>query len=117
MQKAAIMEPFTDSVTPPLSIAQVEPAVCGEPQLASPGSNQAAADMSALQETLLAAVVTRVGEVEAAEWALDQAKAACEVQIAAALAAGVPADQIADAAGVQAPVVNDVVADREPTQG
>ncbi|XAS63748.1 hypothetical protein VUN84_15860 [Micrococcaceae bacterium Sec5.8] len=108
------MEPFTDPITPPLSIAQVEPTVFGEPQLSSPGSNQATTDMLALQETLLAAVVTRVGEVEAAEWALDQAKAACEVQIAAALAAGVPADQIADAAGVQAPAVDDAAEDRGP---
>ncbi len=47
-------------------------------------------------------MISRVGEVEAAEWALDQAKAACDVQIAAALAAGVPAAEVATAAGVGA---------------
>ena len=89
------MEPFTSSITPPLSIAQVDSTVYEEPELTSPGSNRAAADLLALQETLLAAVITRVGEVEAAEWALDQAKAACDVQIAAALAAGVAAEKVA----------------------
>ena len=44
-------------------------------------------------------MTTRVGEVEAAEWALDQAKAACQVEIAATLAAGVPADKVMTAAG------------------
>ncbi|MCB5291969.1 hypothetical protein [Arthrobacter sp. SO3] len=108
------MEPFTDSNTPPLSIAQVDWALDGEYEQAPPGSNKAAADLLALHETLLAAVITRVGEVEAAEWALDQAKAACGAQVAAALAAGVPAEEIAAAAGEQGSAGTDVVDDREP---
>lgn len=93
------MEPFTNSNTPPLSIAQVDWTIAGEHEPESPASKRAAADLLAVQEALLAAVTTRVGEVEAAEWALDQAKAACEVQIEAALAAGVPADKVMAAAG------------------
>ena len=61
---------------------------------------KAPTDLSALQEQLLSAVIARAGEVEAAEWALDQAKAACEVQMAAALASGVLAEKVANAAGV-----------------
>ncbi len=68
----------------------------------------------ALREALLAAVVTRVGEVEAAEWALDQAKAACDVQITAALSAGVPAEKVAAAAGELASALTGFVEDREP---
>ncbi|MET3350914.1 UNVERIFIED_ORG: hypothetical protein ABID57_002613 [Arthrobacter sp. UYEF1] len=64
-----------------------------------PLPKKAAADLLALHDALLAAVTTRVGEVEAAEWALDQAKAACDVQIAAALAAGVPAEKVVEVAG------------------
>jgi hypothetical protein len=108
------VEPFTDSNTPPLSIAQVDWTLHEEPELAPPGSNKAAADLSALHEMLLAAVTTRVGEVEAAEWALDQAKAACETEIAAALAAGVPAEKIVAAAGEQTPVPTEFPENREP---
>lgn len=108
------MEPFTISNTPPLSIAQVDSTVFGEPGLATPGAKRAAAELLALQAALLAAVVTRVGEVEAAEWALDQAKAACEVQIAAALAAGVPAEAVAAVAGDQDTGLTEFVNDREP---
>ena len=96
------MEPFTDSITPPLSIAQVDSTVYGERELAPSTPKRAVADLVALQERLLAAVITRAGEVEAAEWALDQAKTACDVQVAAALAAGVPAEKIAAVAGEQA---------------
>ena len=92
------MEPSTETSTLPLSIAQVEPTAVGLPAAAVPDASTAA-DRSLLQEQLLAAVLTRVGEVEAAEWALDQAKAACEAQIRAALEAGVPAHKIAEAAG------------------
>lgn len=108
------MEPFTNSNTPPLSITHVDSTVYGEPGLSTPGAKRAAAELLALQEALLAAVVTRVGEVEAAEWALDQAKAACDVQIAAALAAGVPAEAVAAVAGDQAPDLTEFVEDREP---
>ena len=107
------MEPFTDSITPPLSIAQVDSTVYGERELVSPSSKSAAADLVALQERLLAAVITRVGEVEAAEWALDQAKTACDVQVAAALAAGVPAEKVAAVAGEQWPALTGFAADRE----
>lgn len=94
------MEPLTDTNTLPLPIAHVDATVYVEQQLASAMLDNAPADLSALQEQLLSAVIARAGEVEAAEWALDQAKAACEVQIAAALASGVPAEKVAGAAGV-----------------
>ena len=93
------MEPSTDTSTLPLSIAQVEPTAFGAPDAAAVPDANTAVDPSLLHEQLLAAVLTRVGEVEAAEWALDQAKAACEAQIRAALESGVPADKVAEAAG------------------
>ena len=94
------MDPFTDAKTPPLSIAQVDSAIFVEPEVTVPAAGRQAVDLLALREALLAAVVTRVGEVEAAEWALDQAKAACDTQIAAALSAGVAAEKVAEAAGI-----------------
>lgn len=100
------MEPFSDTNTLPLSIAQVDSTVYEEsgpvpaPENGAAAGNSATAELSAVHEQLLAAVVTRVGEVEAAEWALDQAKSACEVQIGAALSAGVPIEDVAEAAGV-----------------
>jgi hypothetical protein len=109
------VEPFTNSNTPPLSIAQVDWTLYREPEPAPPASKRAAADLLALQEALLAALITRVGEVEAAEWALDQAKAACDVQIAAALAAGVPVEKVVAAAGEQAPDLTRTVDDRKPS--
>lgn len=83
--------PYTDINTLPLSIADVEPDATGEP-------DGAAAVSSVVQDQLLAAVVTRAGEVEAAEWALDQARTARDAQIKAALEAGVPPDSIQRAA-------------------
>ncbi|QHK20657.1 hypothetical protein GU243_13985 [Pseudarthrobacter psychrotolerans] len=59
-------------------------------------------------------MTTRVGEVEAAEWALDQAKAACDLEIAAALAAGVPADKVVAVAGDLASTPTEFVQDKEP---
>ncbi len=94
------MEPLTDTNTFPLSIAHVDATVYVEPPLAAAMLEKAPTDLSALQEQLLSAVIARAGEVEAAEWALDQAKAACEVQIAAALASGVPAEKVVNAADV-----------------
>ena len=108
------MEPFINSNTPPLSIAQVDWALYGERELAALGSQSPAADLLAVQESLLAAVITRVGEVEAAEWALDQAKTACVVQIAAALAAGVSAEKLEAAAGELASTPTLIVEDMEP---
>ncbi|UUL75479.1 hypothetical protein NG819_14890 [Pseudarthrobacter sp. Fe7] len=93
------MEPFTDTNTPPLSIAQADWALHDERDLALLVAQKADTDLLALHETLIAAVTIRVGEVEAAEWALDQAKTSCDVEIAAALAAGVPAEKILMAAG------------------
>jgi hypothetical protein len=108
------VEPFTDSNTPPLSVAQVDWALQDERKPAPPVSEKAAADLLALHETLLAEVTARVGEVEAAEWALDQAKAACETEIAAALAAGVPAEKIVAAAGELASIPTKFPEDTEP---
>ncbi|MET1152690.1 hypothetical protein [Arthrobacter sp.] len=108
------MEPFTNSNTPPLSIAQVDWTLYGGHELAPPGSKKAAPDLFALHEALLAAVTTRVGEVEAAEWALDQAKTACDVQIAAALAAGVPAEKVLEVAGELASTPTEFVQNKEP---
>lgn len=108
------MEPFADSNTPPLSVAQVDWALQGERKPASPGSEKTAAALLAMHETLLAEVTARVGEVEAAEWALDQAKAACETEIAAALAAGVPAEKIVAAAGELASIPSEFPEDTEP---
>lgn len=88
------MEPFTDTNTLPLSIAQVDSTVQVETEQASVGNESVKGSLE-LQEQLLTAVVTRVGEVEAAEWALDQAKAARDAQISAALAAGVAAERVA----------------------
>ena len=99
------MEPFTNSNIPPLSITQVDWTLDGEHKLAP--STAPAAGLVALQETQLAALITRVGEVEAAEWALDQARAACDLQIAAALAAGVPAEMVVEVAGELIPTLTE----------
>lgn len=96
------MEPFTDTNSLPLPIAQVESTLHMEPGPASAPGKRAAAEMPVVPEQLLAAVLTSAGEVETAEWALDQAKAARDVQLAAALSAGVPAETVAAAAGVSA---------------
>ncbi|MEC5181513.1 hypothetical protein [Arthrobacter sp. CG_A4] len=96
------MESFTDINTLPLSIAQVDSIVHVEPAQASAGTESPTIS-PLLQEQLLAAVVTRVGEVEAAEWALDQAKAARYAQMSAAMSAGVAAESVAAAAGITKP--------------
>lgn len=105
------MELFTDTNTLPLSIAEISSHPESRSGSLPPGSG---VDVLALHDRLLAAVVTRAGEVEAAEWALDQAKAACQVQLAAALSAGVPADRIAEAAGICASALVGLVGQREP---
>lgn len=110
------MEPFTDTNTLPLSIAQVDSTVYVEPGVTSAPAESTAADMLTMREQLLAAVVTRVGEVEAAEWALDQARAARDVQIGAALSAGVPAETVAAAAGVSASALAKFTGGREPVR-
>lgn len=104
------MESFSDTnalplsiATLPLSIAQVDSTVYVEAALQPVlDTGAATAGLSIAHEQLLAAVVTRVGEVEAAEWALDQAKAARDIQIGAALASGVPTEMVAEAAGISA---------------
>jgi hypothetical protein len=63
---------------------------------------------------MLAAVVSRSGEAEAAEWALDQAKAVAGEQIIAALSAGLSAEQVAEAAGVCEYDVEEIVAAQAP---
>jgi hypothetical protein len=109
------VEAFTDTNTLPLSIAQVDSTVYTDPGPASAPATKETADVAAVRERLLlAAVVTRVGEVEAAEWALDQAKASCKVQIAAALSSGVPAERVALAAGVYASALAEFTEVREP---
>jgi hypothetical protein len=110
------MEPYTDTSAIPLSIPQAETTVLGEPELASVPDGNAVTDVSLVHERLLAAVVTRVGEVEAAEWALDQAKAACAAQIRAALSSGVPAEQVAEAAGTGASALAGKVGQGIPNQ-
>ncbi|WP_211882108.1 hypothetical protein [Pseudarthrobacter albicanus] len=96
------MEPFADTNILPLSIAQVDSTIYVEPGLPAVPDKGPAGDLSVVHGQLLAAVVTRVGEVEAAEWAFDQAKAARDVQINAALSSGVPAEKVAEAAGIRA---------------
>jgi hypothetical protein len=112
------MEPFADSSTLPLSIAQVDPTVYVEPGLASVLAVTAVPDAPAkpasVHEQFLAAVVARAGEVEAAEWALDQARAACSEQVAAALSYGVPADKVAAAAGVCASALAELIGYQPP---
>ena len=97
MKKAISMEPFADTNTLPLSIAQIDASLYAEQGPASSPANGDAVDE---HDQLLVALVTRTGELEAAEWALDQAKAAFDAHIAAALSAGVPAEKVAEAAGV-----------------
>ncbi|NKX55803.1 hypothetical protein [Arthrobacter mobilis] len=91
------------SVLPP-SIATVDSTVYVEPEAAAVLSIRTADDQAAgsavLQERLLAGIVARSGELEAAEWAVDQAQAALDEQIVSALSAGVPPEQVAEAAGL-----------------
>jgi hypothetical protein len=108
------VDPFTDTNTPPLSISQVDSAIYVETEVGVPAAGREAADPLALREALLAAVVTRAGEVEAAEWVLDQAKAACDTQIAAALSAGLSAEKVAEAAGIDVSTLAGPVESPEP---
>jgi hypothetical protein len=111
------VERFTATNTLPLSIAQVDSTAYAESGLVSAPAKRSSAEVLALHERLLTAVVTRVGEVEAAEWALDQAKAACQVQINAALSSGVPAERVAAAAGICVSALADFIGGREPVPG
>ena len=113
------MEPVIEMSTLPLSIAQVDSAVYTEPApLSAPIPESDAGTpvgLTAGQKKALAALTVRAGEVEAAEWALDQAKAACTAQIAAALASGIPAETVAAAAGVCACALDQPIENRTPT--
>jgi hypothetical protein len=108
------MDPFPETSTLPLSIAQLDPTVYADPAAGSVAADPAGLPVLVAspprQERILAAVVVRAGEVEAAEWALDQARAACGAQIAAALCWGVPAKEIALAAGVGAAGLAELIA-------
>ncbi|WP_262107379.1 hypothetical protein [Arthrobacter sp. Marseille-P9274] len=103
------MEPIAETKTLPLSIAALDAGVSLEVppgRLPTPDEDtDAMASLSPVQKKALAAVTVRAGEVEAAEWALDQAKAACDAQITTALASGIPAETVAAAAGVCAAAV------------
>jgi hypothetical protein len=63
-----------------------------------------------------AAVVCRAGALEAAEWALDHAKASCDEQIVAALSSGLPSEVVAKAAGMPASAIGEIVAAHAPAQ-
>lgn len=98
------MEPIAEPKTLPLSVAALEadvslesaPEVLPLPDV----ETDAVASLSSEQKKALAAVTVRAGAVEAAEWALDQAKAACTEEIRAAVAAGIPLEIVSAAAGV-----------------
>lgn len=108
------MEPIAEPKTLPLSVAALEADVIVEsaPEVLPlpDGETDAVASLSAEQKKALAAVTVRAGEVEAAEWALDQAKAASDEEISVALAAGIPPKLISAAAGVCAAAVADRLA-------
>ncbi|WP_150110027.1 hypothetical protein [Crystallibacter crystallopoietes] len=105
---------MNETSTLPLSIAELDSTVYVEssPTAVPPVEEETRTfgpdGLTEGQQKALAAVTVRAGEVEAAEWTLDQAKAACNAQIAAALASGVPAETVAEAAGVCAAVVADL---------
>jgi hypothetical protein len=111
------MEPVPDIKTLPLSIADLDSAApVPEPGPATPAPAEAGmlAGLPLDQQEALAAVTVLAGEVEAAEWALDQLKAACSRQITVALQAGVPRDTVAAAAGICASALNGLIAEEIP---
>jgi hypothetical protein len=106
--KGTSMEPIAEK-TLPLSVAALDAGVSlkSAPELlrAPDGGTGATANLSSEQKKALAAVTVRAGAVEAAEWALDQAKAVCDEEIRAAITAGVPTEIVSAAAGVCAAAV------------
>jgi len=78
------------------------------------GGDGAPAGLSPAQSRMRAAVVSRAGAVEAAEWALDHAKVSCDEQIAAALSSGLPPEVVAKAAGMSASAIDEVLAAHAP---
>lgn len=114
------MAPVIETSGLPLAIAQIDPTVDVYLPVAGGAAGAgtgAPSDRMSPWEMNLAAVFARAGEVESAEWALDQAKAACDEQIIAAFTAGVPAEKIAEAAGVCASVVTELVRGLVPAGG
>src|SRR3954464_11312607 len=115
------MAPSIETNALPRPTAQIDTTVEVDlrPAGAGPASMGASvpSNLMSAWETILAAVFARAGEVESAEWALDQAKAACDEQIIAASSAGVPAEKIAAAAGVCASVVAELVRGLAPAEG
>ena len=105
------MEPLAETNTLPLSIAQIDVDVLAAQE---PAPDPAKPESQDEHEQLLMGLVTRTGELEAAEWVLDQAKAAVDTQIAAALSAGVPAKTVAEAAGVPVDSLARFVVAQEP---
>jgi len=108
------MDPVNETSTMPLSIAELDSTVFVEssptplPPAEVETQSPALAGLTPGQQKALAAVTVRAGEVEAAEWTLDQARAACNAQIAAALESGIPAETVAGVAGVCAEAVADL---------
>jgi hypothetical protein len=105
--------------TLPLSIADVDSTVYLDLGTApSPEAvTGAGARLSPAQAHMLAAVACRAGEVEAAEWALDQAQASCHEQIVAALSSGLSPEQVAEAAGVCASAIAEIIEAQAPAAG
>lgn len=105
------MEPLAETNTLPLSIAQIDVDVLAAQEPAPAPAKPESRDE---HEQLLMGLVTRTGELEAAEWVLDQARTAVDTQIAAALSAGVPAKTVAEAAGVPVDSLARFVVGQEP---
>ena len=111
------MEPHTETNSLPLSIAQVDStAYVKEEAVAGACEGDGAVDLSVAHGHLLAAVMTRASEVEAAESALDQATAARDVHVGAALAAGISVDKVAAAAGLDAAALTRYTGNRNRNQ-
>lgn len=112
--KADIVEDLADSSTLPLPVTPVNPILGEDPRIAPVPAPEVTAEMSEVRDRLLAAAVTSIGEVEAAEWALDQAKAARDLQITAALASGVPVEEVAAATGLTTSAVSAFAGEQVP---
>jgi len=74
------------------------------------GGEGTPAGLSPAQSRMWAAVVSRAGAVEAAEWALDHAMTSCDEQIVAALSSALPPEVVAKAAGMPASAIDEIVA-------
>jgi hypothetical protein len=112
------MEPIPEIKTLPLSIADLDSAAPMEPEPTTAAPAAAGSDLvaglSLDQQEALTAVTVLAGEVEAAEWALDQLQTACNAQIAVALQSGVPRDTVAAAAGICASAMDGLIAEEIP---